>query len=209
MKPVQIYPLFSIPLMVTNVDVDERVATRLKSYDYVQMIDQYGEFTVNKKILNEPEFIDLKQQLKGAATDALHIAGIDKTIGFKVTGSWVVKQTPNTNPGIVHMHENSAYSAVWYFDVDEQTSPLRFYNDIPINKVCGMNLPISEPKNMFSSDIFDFKPKKSNLIIFPSTLDHQVLVNRSNITRYSLAFNLFPTGRWGDGVAEIEFDMQD
>ena len=71
-----------------------------------------------------------------------------------------------------------------------------------------MNLPVSGERNMFNSEIFDFKPKKSHLIVFPSTLDHQVMVNRSTITRYSLAFNLFPTGTWGDGVAEIQFDMQ-
>lgn len=205
MTPIQIYPLFSIPLMVTNVDVDETITNRLKTYEFKQMVNQYGEFTVNHKILNEPEFSGLKQQLKSAATDALHIAGIDKSIDFRITGSWVLKQKADTNSGIVHMHENSAYSAVWYFDVDEQTSPLRFYNDIPINKVCGMNLPISEPKNMFTSETFDFRPKKSHLIVFPSTLDHQVLTSHSSITRYSLAFNLFPTGTWGDGVAEITF----
>ena len=204
MKSVQIYPVFATPLMVTNVDVNERIADRLKSYEYVQMIDQYGEFTVNKKILNEPEFSDLKHQLKTAVNDALHIAGISESIEFRVTGSWVVKQTPNTNPGIVHMHENSAFSAVWYFDVDENTSPIKFWNETPINKVCGMNLPVSDARNMFNSETFDFKPQKSHLIVFPSTLDHQVMVNRSTITRYSLAFNLFPTGTWGDGVSEIQ-----
>ncbi len=39
-------------------------------------------------------------------------------------------------------------------------------------------------------------PAHGRLCLFPSYLRHKVEKNESDVTRYSLAFNILPKGRW-------------
>ena len=51
--------------------------------------------------------------------------------------------------------------------------------------------------NMYNSKSWKITPNNGMLIFFPSEVHHQILKNNSNIERYSLAFNLMPTGKIG------------
>ena len=51
--------------------------------------------------------------------------------------------------------------------------------------------------NTYNSKSWKITPVNGMLIFFPSEVHHQILKNNSNIERYSLAFNLMPTGKIG------------
>ena len=51
--------------------------------------------------------------------------------------------------------------------------------------------------NIHNSQKFNFKPKNKMIIFFPSELYHKIEKNNSNITRYSIDFNMMPIGNIG------------
>ena len=115
---------------------------------------------------------------------------------FVISTSWMAK----TDPGgysQMHMHKNSFYSGVYYFDeYDNDSSALEFEN--PLTAYPDFQL-IPTEFNIMNSNSWKIWPEKNLLVLFPSYLRHGVLKNKSNETRYSLAFNIVPVGKYGEG----------
>tara|TARA_Y100000361_G_scaffold145265_1_gene154255 strand:+ start:172 stop:789 length:618 start_codon:yes stop_codon:yes gene_type:complete len=115
---------------------------------------------------------------------------------FVISTSWMSK----TDPGgysQMHMHKNSFYSGVYYFDeYDNDSSALEFEN--PLTAYPDFQL-IPTEFNIMNSNSWKIWPQKNLLVLFPSYLRHGVLKNKSNETRYSLAFNIVPVGKYGEG----------
>ena len=115
---------------------------------------------------------------------------------FVISTSWMSK----TDPGgysQMHMHKNSFYSGVYYFnEYDNDSSALEFEN--PLTAYADFQL-IPTEFNMMNSNSWKIWPEKNLLVLFPSYLRHGVLHNKSNETRYSLAFNIVPVGKYGEG----------
>ena len=97
--------------------------------------------------------------------------------------------------GHYHYHTNSIYSAIFYFD-SYDSGELVFYNPFPTT--FELNCDDDVEDTVFNSHEWEIKPQKNRLVIFPSQLHHQVLKNTSGKNRYSLAFNLFPSGKFGE-----------
>ena len=94
-----------------------------------------------------------------------------------------------------HSHFNSDFSGVFYLDIEETKEidgGLKIYN--PMENI--VILKFSEDKNMFIKTVcaeknYTFKPKKNDLIIFNSYLEHSVNNTSSKQTdRISLPFDL-------------------
>jgi uncharacterized protein (TIGR02466 family) len=84
-----------------------------------------------------------------------------------------------------HTHPNSIISGVFYFRNDEQ-APINFTKDT-INRLTMKQFK----QTKINSESFTFHPKAGELILFPSHLRHNVLINPKEESRYSLAFNSF------------------
>ena len=92
-----------------------------------------------------------------------------------------------------HTHTNCLFSGVYYHKVPLNTSAISFQNSnvdlISVEK---------EKMNSLNSDGWKVFPQRDLLIFFPSSLNHKVeQVDNLNYIRYSLAFNLMPTGELG------------
>ena len=61
-------------------------------------------------------------------------------------------------------------------------------------------------RNPINSSGWEFNPEPKQLIFFPSYLEHQVMKHTIDKIRCSLAFNIMPMGKWGDG--DSTFDTQ-
>lgn len=116
------------------------------------------------------------------------------TTDFIITTSWIAKMDPG-GFAQMHSHKNSFYSGVYYFDEYEEgcsslelETPFRAFPDYQI-------LPTEW--NVMNSTSWKFEPEKNLLIFFPSYVPHCVGENKSNRTRYSLAFNIAPIGEYG------------
>ena len=63
-------------------------------------------------------------------------------------------------------------------------------------------ISLSQITHTINAGSYYFEPSDKLLLIFPSEMFHQVEQNKSNITRYSLAFNAIPKGLVGDRTTD-------
>ena len=113
---------------------------------------------------------------------------------FKISTSWITK-TPSGGYSKYHNHGNSFMSGILYFDeYDDSSSPL---------ELCGINMPsntfqvVPDEFNQYNSRDYKIHPQKNLLVLFPSYLYHKIGYNNSSVDRYSLAFNIVPSGTIG------------
>ena len=64
---------------------------------------------------------------------------------------------------------------------------------------------IFEEYNFNNASEIKFNPYNNLLILFPSELHHKILINKSDTIRYSLAFNLVPTGLLGNKNSDSQW----
>lgn len=202
---MKVFSAFPTPIYINNIEYDNDLLDTVKNYDYESFHSKElsGRYTVSKNILDKSELKFLRTIIEQNYNTLFYdILGFNKEIEFRIATSWVVKLEPQ-DFGHKHYHCNSFFSGVLYLEVDETTSPIVFYkNGSNINEMGDpviIEIPFNEDfhYNEFNSPSWKYQPKKGDLILFPSNLAHMMPENSSNITRYSLAFNIFPYGILG------------
>lgn len=136
---------------------------------------------------------------------------IDKHVGFylnkilnykmnyKFTTSWATK-TNNKGYGQKHFHGNCFLSGV-YYPVGDKDFKINFYK----RHLTMWDVDVKE-YNEFNAKQIIFEIKNDNtLILFPSELYHSISKNNSDVTRYSIAFNVNPKGLIGQKDNGIVF----
>jgi uncharacterized protein (TIGR02466 family) len=188
---MKIFSAFPTPIYINNIDYDFSLLETIKSYEYeiFHTKEQSGTYTISKKILERQELSSLKTIIENMYKQYMYeVLGFSDEIDFRITTSWVVRLFPN-DYGQKHFHTNSFFSGVLYLDVDEQTSPIIFYkNGSNINELGNpsiIEIPFTDGfrYNEFNSHKWTYYPKKNDLIIFPSYLNHEMTENKSTITR--------------------------
>ena len=197
-----IYPLFSSPVANISVKTNMSVLEKLKSVEYrktneIASCETYttisnsvlDEFPEQKETLLEYFYYYKDEHLKFVSTD------------FRITTSWGTK----TNPGgysQYHNHKNSAFSGVFYYD-DMSGGDIEFSS----TNLDPQSFQFNNPSeiNLLNMRLFRITPKKNTLLFFPSYLIHRVTTNQSPNARYSLAFNLIPTGTIFAGDSSVSF----
>ena len=197
---VTINPIFSKPLYskFTNIDTKK----------IVSMIDEDGfhddynnaepgvanmSFISNSiHVLDDNKFKFLKDILmKEFYLYASDVMGY--TNEFEITTSWFTMSTKGQSSKF-HNHSNCMMSGVLYLQTSENSGNIIFEN---FNNE-RYSLDIKE-YNVFNSPRWSLKPEDGQLVMFPSEVHHKIAENKSDTTRYSLAFNLIPTGALGVG----------
>lgn len=188
----KIYPFFSSPLLIW----EEIYKFSEKEINYVKNLELLkNDFNQNSKdtaILENPVLASLKKFiLKGINYYAYDLLKIKKDVTeFYITQSW----SSYTNPGQshhLHIHPNSLISGVFYFQGEK--TPIQFHRGEKI-------FPLSfsyEFFNLYNCDSCCIDLEIGKLFLFPSSLRHDVLVNKSSIQRISLSFNTFASGQFG------------
>jgi uncharacterized protein (TIGR02466 family) len=124
------------------------------------------------------------------------------TTKFDITTSWITK----TEPGgfcQYHAHKNAYYSGVLYPSKTNRTgSGELLFTDAGIK---NDTMLINEPTewNLLNSRRITIEPDENLLVFFPSALRHRINKYTGIENRYSLAFNLFPVGKLGNGDSSI------
>jgi len=197
---VTINPIFSKPLYskFTNIDTKK----------IVSMIDEDGfhddynntepgvanmSFISNSiHVLDDNKFKFLKDILmKEFYLYASDVMGY--TNEFEITTSWFTRATKGQSSNF-HNHSNCMMSGVLYLQTNENSGNIVFENF----NMDRYSLHIEE-YNVFNSSRWSIKPEDGLLVIFPSEVHHKIAENESDTTRYSLAFNVIPTGLMGVG----------
>jgi len=196
------YPLFGKPVYYNQLDIDTKKIVSMidnprKPFEPKinggENLDNTGAKAL--KVLDEEKFKFLKdiilKEFNSYMQDVLRY-----TNKFKITTSWFIKLDDGEGAQL-HNHLNSFMSGVLYLKAPLNCGDfvLQDLNDKRFNL-------IPEEYNMLNSREWIFTPKEGLLIFFPAEMYHKVKVNESKKTRYSLSFNIMPTGLIGDETSD-------
>ena len=195
MKEADIQGIFPIPIYLTNID---RPFTK-KELEFVY--NQKNKVVANdgntsskdNYILNRKEFKDIKELLLKCCKDYLKkIVSPKNNIEIYITQSWL-NFTETNQYHHRHLHPNSVISGVLYFDCNSLYDKIVFVNPRSYEQI----KPEVKEYNLWNSETWFYPLETGKLIMFPSSLSHQVDTKKGNNTRISLAFNTFYKGTIG------------
>ena len=186
-----ITPLFPTPLFSDIIDVlTEDDINVIKDQHW--LLNQSGNLTSNNtNILNEQPFLKLKNEIeKRLNLYLIEVYGTSDNVSLRITQSWV-NRNPMPTSHHKHNHSNSIVSGVYY--VSDNPSPLY------LEKIANTPFRLSQSKSTeYNKELVGIECVKNMLVLFPSDLQHYVKPNLSGEDRYSIAFNTFFSGSFGD-----------
>lgn len=187
LKPVPIYHQKCHLNIKTVLDYLNKI-----DYEYISKNDNY--FSTNTKILNDNKLYDIKKEIdKKVLEFTTSILGIEQEL--YITESWIAKTISGGHHSI-HNHPNSLFSGVLYLQTPTDSSILFHYdNDLFKNFNFEFNF---NNFNEYNSKVSRVMLNNSDLIIFPSWLNHSVEINNSQTERIVLGFNTFVRGNFGN-----------
>ena len=114
----------------------------------------------------------------------------------------VIKQGGNIFP---HRHLNSWFSGLLYFDND-YTNATHLQLENPNSSKSSLWI---EMHDVYQIDkTHHIIPRPNLLVFFPSYLRHFSKIHTEEKARYSLAFNMFPTGELGQAAIDSHMNTK-
>ena len=198
---------FVFPSVVSTIEVSEDISNFFEYIKTLEFIRLYPDPNEKNKMYSTENF-NLLESIPKLKTIILNYFNEYKNsvlklsnTNFDISTSWSMKIN-NNSYSHVHKHDNSYYSGVLYLSdhPDDSYGELIFYN---FNIIPKQFLVLPENENSFLNDTWTLKPKKNLLIFFPSYLMHRVSIHYDSNPRYSIAFNIIPTGEFGRGDSSL------
>ena len=187
--------LFPIPLFLDEIIVSDEIREYVKTIPYTDKAN--GHVSVDSYILNNDIFKNLRKELLDKfneyTNEVLNVNNDD--IRFELNNSWIFRMDPGDH-GAQHQHANSLITGVLYLETHENCGNIVFHKNYE-NLFPELIQIDFKNYNMFNSKTWFMKPSNNMIMFFPSNLPHRVERNESNKSRYSLAFNFFPKGKFG------------
>jgi uncharacterized protein (TIGR02466 family) len=199
----RVMQLFATPVYTGILtSLTEDLKEIIKSQHYEPLYSGKGEYTVNQRILDLPELKLVKEEVDDhIETYARDVLKVDKAQQFYLTTSWALRQNQGDFANS-HSHTNSVISGVFYLNQGDGFGRLVF--DKPYDNVFTKTLDPSYTEfTPINSGKWAVEPMANLIVLFPSILKHGVDINKSQDTRYSLAFNYFMKGQFGHKESEL------
>lgn len=208
MSQYQVLDLFPIPVYKSSIPaLDPITISKLKSHEWEheEGFVTHTE-TDERHLLHLPEYKGLRNEIQKHIDNYVYdVIGVQKDHSWEITTSWVNKSVPGQYH-TMHWHSNSMVSGVMYINATPDTGAILFHKDRGHTNLWGDTLRLEFDKETdYNTEAVGVLPKPNEILIFPSILNHSVMENTSNEDRFSLAFNVFPRGVFGEnGNSELK-----
>ena len=201
-------PIYIKQYAITDQELDP-IRTLIKSNLTSNKKDFYGAMSSNSYLLNDESCKDLRIKLKNYLQEYTYCyLGFQGE--FEFLQSWVSVKQPGQEHH-PHSHANSIVSGVIYFDNLDDCEPITFIRPGTNSNLAQYSMVPSrnEINNEFTYTQVSFDVKNLMLILFPSYLMHFVGANKSQVNRYSMAFNAIPKYSLGlaNDLTELNFSQ--
>jgi uncharacterized protein (TIGR02466 family) len=195
----KIIPIFP-EAVVYNVRLDlnsEEIINHLNTSSFNNINKQCVCYvSENFNILDE--LMSLKKQIELHVKNYLYEV-FEYKMDYKFLNSWATK-TNKEGYDVRHSHCNTFLSGVYYPKANENFKII-FYK----KKSEFWNINCNKYNEFNSKELFFNIEEDNTLLLFPSDLEHSIAKNNSNLTRYSIAFNINPKGYIGEGDTKVFF----
>jgi len=173
-------------------------------------VANYGERSANSYILNEPECKELSDFIIKKATHYADTILLYDYDGYQMSQSWVSLKHPGQHH-TMHTHPNSLISGVFYYGPPAPETPaIKFHKMTGGFNVSYIQAKVKADKrsSKFAWLEFGVEYVPGLLVLFPSYLFHSVPINKTDMTRRSLAFNIVPKRGFGqeENLTELSFE---
>lgn len=196
-----VQPLFPTPVGIYNFDSQLSQSEK----DFIIGLDQTpntGNTTsVQSYLFKEKKLSKLSQFCNEAANHFFQeIYRPIFDVKLKITQAWA-NYSKKGQWHHIHGHPNSFISGVFYVLADKDKDKIFFHK----SGYRQLEIP-HDPNNWnaFNSDTWWFPCVENQLILFPSSLNHNVEIVDTDRFRVSLSFNTFPIGILGDDRSKTE-----
>jgi uncharacterized protein (TIGR02466 family) len=187
--------LFPIPVMFNNIDRDytKEELAYIESHSTATNRNSGNVTSINNYILNEPKMVDLNKFVTKQLNEYVKLVYKPKYPAKAfVTQSWL-NWTKKGEFHHKHNHPNSFISGVLYITTESTKDKIKFYR--PGYRQLQLS---TNTYDIYNSDSWWFNVETGGIVLFPSSLTHEVENVVADNTRVSLAFNSFIKGVLGD-----------
>ena len=190
-----IFPLFAYPVMICG----QRYKFNESETEFVselETIDNIGNsMSANDRVLDDARLSNLKAFIEEQIfVFKKNLFRIKDDNPIYITQSWVNFAKPGQfHPK--HKHPNSVISGVMFLDdnSERRLPPIRFHRSADL---FSLDFHYDE-LNEFNASCRLFDPEQGMLLLFPSSLEHDVEINDSDQVRKSISFNTYVRGTVG------------
>ena len=183
-----VLPLFSSPLVMTIIEEDTE---ELNNYD-----SGLEKSSKSRRVLEKYPKIEsiLLKKFKEYSDNILKYNN-----NYTITTSWITNIEEGKD-STEHFHKNSLYSGVYYFqdNYPKGCASIEFFSPI-VQLLDFWILPKDSDCEIMNSHTWFMYPQPKLLLFFPSYLRHKINVHKISKIRKSLAFNIIPVGKYGEG----------
>lgn len=209
-----VVPLFGIPLCTTQIKPYEESEIFLKEkIKYVERSHKVSYISQDDYVLDMENLLPLKTEIMTQVSEFMHgYLDVHPKHKFVMTTSWCNRYEQNHYIQ-EHYHSNSLISGVLFLTDCRDTSDIVFHKDKLHHNI------FTDTVKLDHRDDFDFtnkrsylyhqsrmavSPKKWDLVLFPSFLNHSVNINTNPTQiRYTLSFNTWVQGEVGGGHSKL------
>jgi uncharacterized protein (TIGR02466 family) len=192
-------PIISNGIFIYQLETKKDFKEYYQNIEYNDTYDNDNLVSISKKmsVLNELE--DLKLEIDNCCNHFIKNI-LSMNCSFNIFNSWFTKTKPSGFSDS-HVHSNSWFSGCFYPEHNKDFN-IKFYND----NLFAFKDDINN-FGIYNSRDWIINPQKNQLILFFSTLRHEICQNKSEQDRYSLAFNVLPNGIFGVGDSKVNFQI--
>lgn len=190
----EIYPLFATPVYKSRLQrqfTDNEIKFVKDQINFCYK--NSGNISSNNTyILKVKELESIKGFIEECIIDYFQkVLRVSDNVKPYITQSWLT-YTKKKEFHHRHEHPNSYVSGVFYFNADKENDNIQFYE-----KRYNTITPDFKEYNIYNSSSWTFPVQSGDLVMFPSSLSHDVKIKKGNNLRISLAFNTFVKGILG------------
>jgi uncharacterized protein (TIGR02466 family) len=131
----------------------------------------------------------LEEKLQAQAEQCVRDYGYYETACHVVIENFWFNINTQNNSNMVHIHDNSFLSGVFYVKATPDQGSITVYKNYALDYIVSSQAPIQQYTNVSASAI-SYVPNTGKLILFPGMLPHGVGYNPTTNDRISLAFNI-------------------
>ena len=187
------------PCPIGHYDLDRAVTQKeMKYLKGLELEENIGNVaSTTDDVVEHEDVSEIKKFIIDKLNDyCKETYGFDKDkVEIYITASWT-NRTKKGEYHHQHWHQNSIVSGVFYFDGNKDTDAIEFVGD---HDWLGAHWDFNRTEsNWYNSTTWWMPTPAGKLYLFPSKLSHRVLEVEGEKDRWSLSFNTFVKGEFGE-----------
>lgn len=192
-----IHYMWPVVVQEENIGIKQEYVNFVENIEYERTKQDNGWSSIDYDLLNKEVFKDIKKTIIDRSEYYLQHIWSQKKHELEIVCSWCMKHKKDdfAQP---HYHHNSYISGVYYLQSDDSSGRLMFQRDDKENTLSDTIKPDVWRWNDINGGTYWIDTTPGNLVLFPSRLVHETNLNKSDLLRYCIAFNIMPRGLLGE-----------